>query len=94
VGERKVNGRSKQTVLFLDKRRTTAPSTTFQFQLTVHALPVKAGTDPYNKLIDRDSDDIVRRVDLASAAHTRTPDAPTAESRPGAPSARAGSRRR
>jgi ABC-2 type transport system permease protein len=75
-GERKVDGRSEETVLLLEKRRITGPTATFQ--LTVDALPVRAGIDPYNKLVDRDSDDNVRRVELVSATDAQAPGAPGA----------------
>ncbi|MEJ2604351.1 MAG: hypothetical protein P8172_13875, partial [Gammaproteobacteria bacterium] len=42
-------------VLVLEKRRVRSGETTFE--LVVDALPSHVGIDPYNKLIDRNSDD-------------------------------------
>ncbi|MCP4655495.1 MAG: M1 family metallopeptidase, partial [bacterium] len=65
-GEREVDGRTEETVLYLEKRHVTEPDLTFE--LVVDERPVRAGIDPYNKLIDRNSDDNVRRVSESSAA--------------------------
>jgi hypothetical protein len=65
-GEEKTNGRREQTVLFLEKRLITESS--MCQELVVDDLPVRAGIDPYNKLIDRDSDDNVRRVSQGPGA--------------------------
>ena len=46
--------------LFLEKRRITERTTTIE--VVVDERPVRAGIDPYNKLIDRDSEDNVRMV--------------------------------
>ncbi|HEX9984550.1 MAG TPA: M1 family aminopeptidase [Thermoanaerobaculia bacterium] len=53
LGPKAKNGDEK--VLFLEKRRITAPKMTFE--LTVNEAPAKAGIDPLNKLIDRNPDD-------------------------------------
>jgi aminopeptidase N len=53
-------------VLALEKRHITAPETTFRFE--VSGTPLRAGVDPYCKLVDRDSNDNLRRVTAASAA--------------------------
>ncbi|MCP4661881.1 MAG: hypothetical protein GY856_41285 [bacterium] len=65
-GEKRVDGRTEETVLYLEKRHVTSPETTFE--LVVDERPVRAGIDPYNKLIDRDSDDNVRGVTETSIA--------------------------
>jgi len=44
-----------QKVLLLEKRPITQRETVFE--LVVDQQPTHAGIDPYNKLIDRDSDD-------------------------------------
>jgi aminopeptidase N len=49
-----------QRALFLEKRRITAPEMTFD--VIVNEQPARAGIDPYNKLIDRQSDDNVVTV--------------------------------
>jgi aminopeptidase N len=49
-----------ETVLFLEKRHLSGP--TASFEITVDSRPEKAGIDPYNKLVDRDSDDNLVRV--------------------------------
>lgn len=60
-GEQVVDGEKQPTVLFLEKRRIqeAAPS----FELVVDELPVRAGIDPYNKLVDRNSNDNLKRVE-------------------------------
>ncbi|HEX7705159.1 MAG TPA: M1 family aminopeptidase [Thermoanaerobaculia bacterium] len=47
-------------VLFLEKRRITKPLETFE--ITVSGKPVKAGIDPFNKLIDRNPKDNVKSL--------------------------------
>ncbi len=59
-GEDKRHGMKEQTVLFMEKRMVTDSNITLE--IVVDSLPVRAGIDPYNRLIDRDSDDNVRRV--------------------------------
>ncbi|MCP4898281.1 MAG: ABC transporter permease subunit [bacterium] len=49
-----------EKVLFFEKRRITEAST--NFEIVVDEQPARAGIDPYNKLIDRDSDDNVSTV--------------------------------
>jgi hypothetical protein len=46
--------------LYLEKKRLTQPQTTFE--IVVNERPSRAGIDPYNKLIDRVSDDNVVAV--------------------------------
>ena len=46
--------------LFLKKFRLTAPKQTFE--IVVDRLPTRAGIDPYNKLIDRNSEDNMMAV--------------------------------
>ena len=53
---------SDEKVLYLQKHRITQARTTLE--LVVDELPYDAGIDPYNKLIDRDSDDNRKRVTL------------------------------
>lgn len=52
-------------VLFLEKRRINAD--TLQFKFIVDEEPKYVGIDPYNKLIDRNSDDNVKAVTLVAA---------------------------
>lgn len=49
-------------VLYLEKHRINENTMTFTF--TVDEEPVFVGIDPYNKLIDRDSDDNLQRVSI------------------------------
>ena len=49
-----------QKALFLEKRRLTGGEATFE--VVVDAVPTTAGIDPYNKLIDRQSNDNVVAV--------------------------------
>ncbi|HYH46844.1 MAG TPA: M1 family aminopeptidase, partial [Thermoanaerobaculia bacterium] len=69
-GEKPVAGKKpEETVLYLEKHRMTAPSATFR--MTVDAPPVRAGIDPYNKLVDRNSEDNRKKVsegEIAAAA--------------------------
>jgi ABC-2 type transport system permease protein len=53
---------SDETVLYLQKHRISAGATTLE--IVVDEAPFDAGIDPYNKLIDRVSDDNRRRVTL------------------------------
>jgi aminopeptidase N len=59
-GEEEVEGKMEEKVLYLKKHRITGSSMTFE--LVVEEPPVRAGIDPYNKLIDRDSGDNVKSV--------------------------------
>ena len=49
-------------VLYMEKHRIN--ETTMRFELIVDEEPVFVGVDPYNKLIDRDSDDNLSRVTI------------------------------
>ena len=51
-----------EKVLYLQKVHVTQPETTFT--VVVDQAPYEAGIDPYNKLVDTDSDDNRRRVVL------------------------------
>ena len=57
------DGGAEGSVLHLEKRRLTEPRSTFE--LVVDAEPSEAGIDPYNKLIDRNSDDNRTKVGAA-----------------------------
>jgi ABC-2 type transport system permease protein len=57
-------GKPEETVLYLAKRRITQPTT--KIRLVVDQPPVRAGIDPYNKLVDRNSDDNRKKVEAAS----------------------------
>lgn len=59
-GEEEVDGRKKQKVLFMEKRRINAAEPTFE--VVVQEKPVRVGIDPYHKLVDRNIDDNVKRV--------------------------------
>lgn len=50
----------KDKVLFLEKRRITKPTQTFE--IVVDSEPAKAGIDPHNKLIDRNPKDNVKSL--------------------------------
>jgi ABC-2 type transport system permease protein len=65
-GEKAARGKGgdkEETVLYLKKHRFTAPET--KLRLVVDGVPVRAGIDPYNKLVDRDSNDNRKSVDVA-----------------------------
>lgn len=51
-------------ILFMEKRRIDSGA--MQFEMIVDEEPLYAGIDPYNKLIDRNSDDNISRVDIVS----------------------------
>ncbi|MEO5628704.1 MAG: M1 family aminopeptidase, partial [Thermomonas sp.] len=51
-----------EKVLYLQKRHITAPDTTIE--LVLDQAPYEAGIDPYNKLVDRDSNDNRKKVTL------------------------------
>ncbi|MFC1572945.1 M1 family aminopeptidase, partial [Candidatus Eisenbacteria bacterium] len=59
-GEHEVDGKQEPKVLYLKKHQFSTTKTTLEF--TVSECPIRAGIDPYNKLIDRDADDNVRTV--------------------------------
>jgi ABC-2 type transport system permease protein len=59
-GEEETNGKKEQTVLFREKRHIT--DSVMNLELVVDRVPVRAGIDPYNRLIDRDSDDNMKKV--------------------------------
>lgn len=63
-GESEVDGETEETVLFLEKRHVTQAEHTFE--IVVDDKPVRAGIDPYNKLVDRNSDDNRKKVSAAS----------------------------
>lgn len=62
-GQQRKNGKNEETVLYLQKHRIQKPKETFK--LVVDQLPVDAGIDPLNKLVDRDSKDNRKKVTAA-----------------------------
>ena len=60
-GETKKNGKTEQTVLYMQKHKITAHDV--DVEVVVDSKPVRAGIDPYNKLVDRNSDDNVIDVE-------------------------------
>jgi len=61
----------EDTILYMKKHRIDGHSTTFE--LVVDGKPVRAGIDPYNKLVDRNSGDNIRRVIQASSTRSSSP---------------------
>jgi aminopeptidase N len=59
-GEKEVDGRSEETVLYFEKHHLTEEEPTFE--ILVDEKPVRAGIDPYNKLVDRNSDDNIQSI--------------------------------
>ncbi|MEO6882748.1 MAG: M1 family aminopeptidase, partial [Bacteroidia bacterium] len=53
--QKKINGTWTDVPIYLKKHKITAANESFD--ISVDELPVKAGIDPYNKLIDRHPDD-------------------------------------
>jgi hypothetical protein len=56
-------------VLYLEKHLFTGNATKVEVEVT--AAPREAGIDPYNKLVDRDSDDNRKRMSRALPASSR-----------------------
>lgn len=69
-GEKDGDSGAEGKVLFLEKRHVTEPRVAFE--VVVGERPVRAGIDPYNKLVDRNSDDNVKRVSEASAEEVKS----------------------
>lgn len=65
-GEEVVDGKKKEKVLFFEKRQVKTGRAVFE--ITVTEKPIKAGVDPYNKWVDRNSNDNVK-----SASETTGP---------------------
>ena len=59
-GEKLVEGKKTETTLYLEKHRLTAGQS--QLEIIVDDLPLSAGIDPRNLLIDRVPGDNVKRV--------------------------------
>ena len=57
---------SDETVLLMKKHHITGSST--HIEVVVDGVPARAGIDPYNKLIDRDSNDNVRKVSASGGS--------------------------
>ena len=64
-GEELTNGSRQETVLYMQKHKIT--DSVQQFELFVDREPTRAGIDPYNKLIDRNPQDNIRRIRRAVA---------------------------
>ncbi len=58
--EKTINGKKKEVALYLKKHKVSAEDNTFS--IIVDSEPEKAGLDPLNKLIDRDSNDNLIKV--------------------------------
>jgi ABC-2 type transport system permease protein len=63
-GKTKKGTKEEETVLYLQKHRIHQAKETFK--LVVDQLPVDAGIDPLNKLVDRDSKDNRKKVSAAA----------------------------
>ncbi len=59
-----VKGKSEEKVLYMKKHRITGGNPTFTIE--VDEKPLRVGIDPYNKLVDRNSGDNVRKVSYLS----------------------------
>ena len=64
-GEKEEGGSSEGKLLRLEKRRITEPRT--EIVLVVDEEPVRAGIDPYHKLVDRNPDNNLTRVTAAGS---------------------------
>ncbi len=62
LGEFLINGKIEELPIYLEKVFITDSITAFQ--VNVKEKPVKAGIDPMNKFVDRDSDDNLIRVSI------------------------------
>ena len=58
-GEEKINGDTKSKELYLKKHKITAIHN--KITLVVNEKPIEVGVDPYNKLIDTNSNDNRRK---------------------------------
>ncbi len=63
------DGNPGERVLYLAKHHITGPTT--RLRLTVEEAPARAGIDPYNKLVDRNSDDNLKKVEGATSGAGR-----------------------
>ncbi len=61
-GEQEIDGETQEVVLVMEKQHLTSENGRFSW--VVDQRPVRAGIDPYHKLIDRDSGDNVRDLQL------------------------------
>ena len=57
-------GKTEEKPLYLRKHRVTQPTT--RLKVVVDQVPVRAGIDPYNKLVDRNTDDNRKRIDAGA----------------------------
>ncbi|MEO1085383.1 MAG: M1 family aminopeptidase, partial [Acidobacteriota bacterium] len=64
-GEEERDGEAEETVLFLEKRHITAKDGVFE--VIVDEKPVRAGIDPFHRLVDRNSDNNLRSVKAGDA---------------------------
>ncbi|HSN86171.1 MAG TPA: hypothetical protein VL025_05400, partial [Thermoanaerobaculia bacterium] len=67
----RAKGKPEETVLYLTKHRINQPKT--KIRLVVDQPPVRAGIDPYNKLVDRNSDDNRMKVEATSGGTVTAP---------------------
>ena len=66
LGETLVNGDMEEVPIYLEKVFITDSISTFQ--VIVDQKPIKAGIDPMNKFVDRDSDDNLVRVSINNSS--------------------------
>jgi len=64
-GEAEGGGKGDEAVLYVEKRHITSPQTTFE--VVVDRLPVKAGIDPFNKLVDRNPEDNLKGAERSES---------------------------
>jgi len=60
-GEEDKDGKTQEKVLFFEKRQVQSGHNVFE--VTVEGKPIRAGVDPYNKWIDRTSDDNILKAE-------------------------------
>ena len=65
-GEQEIDGETREVVLVMEKQHLTSQNGRFSW--VVDQKPVRAGIDPYHKLIDRDSGDNVRDLQLSGTS--------------------------
>ena len=66
MGEKLVDGKMNEFPIYLEKVFITDSISTFQ--VIVDQKPIKAGIDPMNKFVDRDSDDNLVRVSINNSS--------------------------
>lgn len=68
-GTKEINGKTEETELYLHKHKIDKPKMEFEF--IVNEEPIKAGIDPYQKLIDRNPDNNTLKMGSSNKEETK-----------------------